>query len=83
MTVIEAVIQVMRERGTPMSPAEVYAGIEQAKLYVFRAKDPSNVVRTQMRRHSADCPAGAAARVAYLERVSRDVYALLPQPQQR
>ena len=83
MTVVEAVVQVMKDQSAPMSPAEVYSQIEQARLYTFRAKDAASVVRAQMRRHTSDCPAGVAAPVVYLERVGQDLYALLPQPRQR
>jgi hypothetical protein len=52
MTIIEAVIQVMRSIDEPMSPASVVSEIQRLNLYPFKTKDPLGVVRAQMRRHT-------------------------------
>lgn len=83
MTIMDAVVQVMRRTARPMRPHEVFAEIEQGKLYEFRTRDPAGVVRTQMRRHSLECPPQSAATVLYLKTAGKDTYELLPTPIKR
>lgn len=83
MTIMDAVLQVMRRTARPMRPYEVFAEIEEGRLYDFRARDPAGVVRTQMRRHSLECPAQSAATVLYLKSAGKDSYELLPAPVKR
>ena len=83
MTVIQAILKVMRDANRPMSPRDVFAGIAARNLYVFRAKDPASIVRTTMRRHSVDCPDSSASSIAYLRLQGRDTYTLLPEPEKR
>ena len=51
MTITEAIKQVMRDHGSPMTTEEAYRGIVNAKLYEFHADNPSQIVRSQIRRH--------------------------------
>lgn len=51
MTITEAIKQVMRGHGTPMSADEAYRAIIAAGLYEFHADDPAGIVRNQIRRH--------------------------------
>lgn len=51
MTIVEAIKQVMRERGAPMTVAEVYGAIIDQGLYTFNADQPEQIVRQQIRRH--------------------------------
>jgi restriction system protein len=83
MTIIEAVLQIMRESGAAMSPRQVCKAIQERKLYTFRAQDPMGIVRTQMRRHSDGAPQGVASSTIYLKSVARDSYAVLPTPIKR
>ncbi len=83
MTIIEAVLEVMRRAGRPISPHDVLEEIERGKLYDFRARDPAGIVRAQMRRHSVECPAGSASAVLYLKLSGNDSYELLPVPIKR
>lgn len=83
MTVIEAVLQVMRAAGRPMSPREVLSEIQRSNLYAFRAREPASIVQAAMRRHSIDCPPAIASSVASLKLIAKDSYALLPTPMQR
>jgi hypothetical protein len=56
LTIIEAVVEVMREIGSPMSPSQVLQGIQSKNLYTFRARAPIGIVRAQMRRNSDAAP---------------------------
>lgn len=77
MTIMEAVLQVMRHVGRPMTPQEVFAEIERGKLYTFRSRDPASVVRAQMRKHSLECPTQSAAATLYLKLAEKDRYEVL------
>ena len=80
MTIIEAVLAVMREANKPLSAAEVYDGILRRGLYKFGAKDPLNLVRAQMRRHSVSYERPAGATTRYLEKVDKDRFVMLKHP---
>lgn len=51
MTITEAIKQVMREYGSPMTSDEAYQAIISANLYEFHADNPAQIVRSQIRRH--------------------------------
>lgn len=51
MTITEAIKQVMRAHGAPMSADEAYKAIIASELYEFHADDPAGIVRNQIRRH--------------------------------
>lgn len=78
MTVIEAVLTVLRDQAAPMSGAEVLAEIEKRKLYSFKTKDALNVVRAQLRRHSEGYDRPDASAEKLVRQVSRDAFVLLP-----
>lgn len=50
-TIIEAIKTVLAARGTPMTVAEIFNEITKEQLYVFKADDPKQIVRNQIRRH--------------------------------
>jgi restriction system protein len=50
MTITEAILKVMRDKGVPITALEVYNEIVNQNLYNFGAKDPSSVVRMEIRR---------------------------------
>jgi restriction system protein len=52
MTIIEAIKEVMRRKGTAMTANEAYDAIVSRGLYEFHAQDPAHVVRWTIRRHS-------------------------------
>lgn len=83
MTVIEAVLQVMRESGAPMSPIQVLQAIQSKNLYTFGARSPLGIVRSNMRRHSGVGPPALAASRLYLKAHSKEAYSLLPATIQR
>jgi restriction system protein len=51
MTITEAIKQVMRSKGAPMTTEEAYQAIVVARLYEFHADNPAHIVRSQIRRH--------------------------------
>jgi len=77
MTIIDAVLAVMREANEPLSAAEVYDRILRRGLYKFGAKDPLNLVRAQMRRHSIDYEGRTGANTRYLEKVDNERFVML------
>jgi restriction system protein len=64
MTITEAIKQVMRVKGSPMTAGEAYQAIVDAKLYEFHADNPEHIVRSQIRRHceGLDFPSAAPTR---------------------
>lgn len=51
MTILEACVCVLRERGGHMTIREIHDAISLAQLYSFKAKDPASVVAAALRRH--------------------------------
>ena len=74
MTVIEAVLTVLRNQTAPMSAAEVLAEIEKRELYAFKTKDALNVVRAQLRRHSEGYDRPDASAEKLVRQISRDAF---------
>ena len=52
-TIIEAALEVLKSAKGTMSINEIYRGIVEKSLYEFHAQDPLNVVRVELRKHSA------------------------------
>ena len=50
MTIKEAILKVMRDKGEPISTSDAYQLIIDNKLYEFGAKEPKSVVRNEIRR---------------------------------
>ncbi|WP_159565430.1 restriction endonuclease [Budvicia diplopodorum] len=51
MTIIEAIVNVLREHGKALSHKDIYDKIINKKYYSFGAKDPVSVVRGEIRKH--------------------------------
>jgi len=62
MTITDAVSQVMRAHGVPMTAEEAYRAIVSANLYEFHSDNPGAIVRSQIRRHceGLDFPSASA-----------------------
>ncbi|ATZ12765.1 restriction endonuclease [Erwinia amylovora] len=54
MTIIEAIIKVLKEYGNPLSHNDIYDRIIANDYYSFGAKDPISVVRGEIRKHCYD-----------------------------
>lgn len=50
----EIAADVLKEHGKPMTADEIYEVISSKNLYEFKAQSPRGVVRSQLRRHSAN-----------------------------
>jgi restriction system protein len=77
MTITEAIKQVMRVKGMPMTADEAYRAIAIAKLYEFHSDHPRHIVRSQIRRHceGLDFPSAASTKIFRL--VGDNSYELL------
>ncbi|MBD2085550.1 restriction endonuclease [Trichocoleus sp. ST-U3] len=51
LTIVQAIAQIMRIAEKPLTVAEIYEQIIENNLYEFKADDPVQVVRSQLRRH--------------------------------
>jgi len=50
-TIRDCIVEVLRDAGQPMGSKEVFDAIIAKDLYQFNTVHPSNVVRSQLRRH--------------------------------
>lgn len=50
----EIAAEVLQAEGKPMTADEIYSVISSKNLYEFKAQSPRGVVRSQLRRHSAN-----------------------------
>ena len=50
-TIKDCIIDVLKAAGKPLSSKEVFETITSNGLYQFNTANPSNVVRSQLRRH--------------------------------
>ncbi len=50
-TIRDCIVEVLKENGNPMSSSDIYDAIVKKGLYQFNTANPSNVVRSQLRRH--------------------------------
>jgi len=50
-TINQAIIDVFKKEGKPLTSKEIYNKIIENDYYRFRAEDPVNIVRIQLRRH--------------------------------
>lgn len=65
MTIIEAIIRVLKECGAPLSPRDIYNIIVEKAYYSFGAKDPLAVVRGEIRKHcyGVDFPSASPRKI--------------------
>ncbi|HVZ16272.1 MAG TPA: hypothetical protein VG897_04095 [Terriglobales bacterium] len=80
MTIIDAVKQVMRANGMPMTAKDAYDAIVSAKLYEFHAQNPAHVVLMQIRRHSEGIDFPTAAQTKHFKLVGENRFFPLDQP---
>ncbi|MEI2611837.1 MAG: restriction endonuclease [Candidatus Promineifilaceae bacterium] len=79
-TIIEAIKEVMLAENHPMSVTEVYEGIVQSKLYEFKADQPVQIVRAQLRRHTKDLDFPSASSTKHFAIVQNGKFYLLGKP---
>lgn len=65
MTIIEAIVNVLRESSNPLSPKDIYDLIINRQYYTFGAKDPLGVVRGEIRKHcyGVDFPSASPRKI--------------------
>ena len=80
MTITEAIKQVMREHGSPMTSEEAYRAIVEANLYEFHADNPAHIVRSQIRRHCEGLDFPSATPTKHFKLVGENRYWPLERP---
>ena len=78
MTIVEAIKQVMRTKGKPMTATEVYDAIMDAGLYTFNADNPAHIVRSQIRRHCQGLDFPSASTTKHFTMLQDGSYFVLP-----
>src|SRR4051794_3651223 len=76
----QVIAQVLKARGEPMSPREIYDAISGSNLYHFKAHDPLSVVKTQLRRHCEGLNFPSARSTKYFAQAPEGMYRLLDRP---
>ena len=64
-TINEAILEVFKRIGKPLSIKEIYDKIIEFDLYRFRAQNPSDIVRIQLRKHCASLDFMSASQKKY------------------
>ena len=77
-TITEAIKEVMLAAGKPLAVFEVYESIIAAGLYEFKADQPAQVVRAQIRRHCKDLNFPSASEKKYFQVFADGKYYVLP-----
>jgi hypothetical protein len=80
MSIVEAALTVLRQSGRPLTAAEVYEAIKARGLYSFKAKQPTQIVLQQLRRHCTDVGGKSGSPTKYFARAGVNSYVPLPQP---
>lgn len=76
-TIVDAIREVMKSEGRPMTISEIYDAIISEKLYSFKADKPVHVVQSQIRRHCKGLDFPSASATKYFEIVQDGKYSLL------
>ena len=76
MTICEAASMVLKEQKTPLHVHEIYEQIIARNLYKFKAKNPTHVLRGEIRSHCENIAFPSASKVKYFVRISDGRYAL-------
>lgn len=83
MTIIEAIKEVMRLKGAPMTAKEAYDAIVSRGLYEFHAQKPAHVVSIQIRRHSEGIDFPTAAPTKHFQLAGENKFIPLDQPKRQ
>ncbi len=54
MTIVEAILKILRDHNKPMTASEIHELIVAEGLFTFAAQDPVSIVRTRLREHCVD-----------------------------
>jgi hypothetical protein len=83
MTIVEAVLAVMRSADKPMSASEVAEAMIARGLYAFKASQPAQIVLQQIRRHCVGVDNRQSSKAKLFARSGDTKYVALPSPNQR
>jgi hypothetical protein len=75
-----AIADVLRERGQPMTPDDIYQAILKRNLYSFKAQDPRHVVISQLRRHCKELHFPSSRKIKYFSMTGDGLFQLLDEP---
>jgi restriction system protein len=79
MTIVEAILAVMRGANAPMSATEVHDAIVKNQLYAFKAKQPVQIVQQQIRRHCVGVQKKTSSHTKYFAQAANGQFTALPQ----
>jgi restriction system protein len=80
ITIVEAIQEVMLAAGKPMTVSEVYEAIVSKNLYTFKADQPIQIVRNQIRRHCKGLDFQSASDKKHFELLPDGKYYVLQKP---
>ena len=78
MTIVEAIIRVLKDEGPPLSHLMIYKLINERYYYDFGAKDPKSVVRGKIRKHCQGVEFATASPKKYFVEVRRSSHKRKP-----
>ena len=76
-TIIQAIIDVLTEEQPPLSVKVIYNKIVSKEYYNFKAQNPYNVVRVELRRHCVGIDFPSAQKKKYFQVFNDGTYSLL------
>jgi len=76
MTISDAIRQVMKEAGKPLTAKEAYDLIKAKNLYPFKAQNPQSIVAGTIRKHCKGIQRQNGGK-DYFEEVSKGKYKLI------
>lgn len=79
-TIVDAIRQVMKAEGEPMTVREIYYQTMQKGLYEFKAKDPIDVIGSQIRKHCIGKHTNSYPSSKFFKGVGNYRYQLLSHP---
>lgn len=80
-TIREAISEVLRAVGQPMTTRDIYEAIARKELYDFKAKDPASTVRSQLRRHCVNMKGSPPSGVKHFRMTDDGRFDLLQSPE--
>ncbi len=76
-TIHQVISEVLSKTGKPMAAKDIYDAIIREGLYNFRAKDPANIVRSQLRKHCENVKSAKGPEINYFRMTSDGLFELL------
>jgi restriction system protein len=76
-TIKDAVIQVLKEAGKPLTAKAIYNKIIEKDYYRFRAENPPNIVLTLIRRHCEGLDFPSASQKKYFQILNDGTYSII------